>query len=681
MTAVRVLREHPLSPRMFHPDALAVVRAFRERGHLAYFTGGSVRDLVLRTYPKDFDIGTLATGDEIRAVLGGDADGQGQRRHRPVQTTVLRDDSVGIDVLPMSDPPWVPAEVWRRRARSGDVLRDFAESFDFTMNALLYDPIDDVLIDYVDGLSDLGGRRLRRVCGRGEDFTWDPVSILRGVVQACRLGLTIEPGTRASMAEHAAGLLGANPARLGSHLTKLLSSSVSARAIAELRAIGVIDTLFPPRIASGLADAEAVGACLRALDDLPKAGLPVAVLIAVLLSEPLRAALVGGATEAEPDALGARPDPEREETPDDRIEELLEAMDARFPMPKRIWSQTRWALLGILRGPRTVDVASLQALRVVGGSASEGASTGLLVGPEGLEGAILARIEGASEALRMMAYELDRDAIVGALAEARDRGVRVQVLLDGAQPENEATRLSLESAGVEIRLAPAGFPHAHAKVLLVDRSEALVLSANFTDYSMEAERNYAVVVRSPGALADLHVVFECDWGSGTFAGPSDPGLVVSPVNARQRVQALLEGAREHLSLEVMYLADDRLRQTLADRARAGVRVRVLLADPGWIDANVATAMELGGQGVEVRFLSDYDLHAKLVIADGAVLVGSMNLSPRSLDDNREIGMISTEVELHATALECFECDWDSAVPFEPARADVAEPEVVAGFAG
>ncbi len=88
-------------------------------------------------------------------------------------------------------------------------------------------------------------------------------------------------------------------------------------------------------------------------------------------------------------------------------------------------------------------------------------------------------------------------------------------------------------------------------------------------------------------------------------------------------------------------ADPAVLGAVVARAKAGVEVRALLADPAWMEDNTATAVELATSSIPVRFLKSLDLHAKLVASDDVAFIGSENVSANSLDRNREIGISPT----------------------------------------
>jgi cardiolipin synthase A/B len=107
-----------------------------------------------------------------------------------------------------------------------------------------------------------------------------------------------------------------------------------------------------------------------------------------------------------------------------------------------------------------------------------------------------------------------------------------------------------------------------------------------------------------------------------------------------------------------------VRFAVASRKAAGVAVRAILADPGWIDANADAAKFLAANGIPAKYMADPGVHAKAMIADGArAYMGSENLSWTSLTKNREVGLLVYEGDAVKTIADTFEKDWASATPF------------------
>jgi cardiolipin synthase A/B len=284
----------------------------------------------------------------------------------------------------------------------------------------------------------------------------------------------------------------------------------------------------------------------------------------------------------------------------------------------------------------------------------------LFIGPDGVLSPVLEFIDAADETLDIMMYQFTVGSVVDALVIAHDRGVAIRVMLDANQTSNASARAELTAAGIQVQDAPAGFDYNHSKVLIADGQRAIVMSANLNGFSISSERNYGVVLVDRDDIHDLQAVFEADW-SGAPLDLVCTRLIVSPVNSRERIIQMVNRAESTLELSVMYLSEAGVRTAVIERAHAGVAVRVLLADPAWIDSNTTTAATLGAEGIPVKFLETVELHAKLIIADGVAFVGSENLSYTSLTQNREVGVLVTEPGPAAAIAAQFEADWAAGV--------------------
>lgn len=281
----------------------------------------------------------------------------------------------------------------------------------------------------------------------------------------------------------------------------------------------------------------------------------------------------------------------------------------------------------------------------------------VFIGPMDLEREVAAQIDGATRSIDLQMYAFTLDRLATKLVAADRRGVPVRVLLDAGQTANGSIRTTLMNGGVEVRSAPATFPNAHAKYLVVDGDTAMIMSGNFTVAGMVDQRNAGLVDRDPTNVADLAAVFAADW-AGMPARLTCPRLVLSPADARTRVLGLIASATSTLDLEIYYLADTGVRTAVIAAKNRGVAVRVILADPGEVSDNTATQAALTAAGVSARFLSNPVPHIKLIIADGTTaLVGSHNLSLTSLRDNREVGELVRTPAVVSALRNRLDADW------------------------
>jgi phosphatidylserine/phosphatidylglycerophosphate/cardiolipin synthase-like enzyme len=222
----------------------------------------------------------------------------------------------------------------------------------------------------------------------------------------------------------------------------------------------------------------------------------------------------------------------------------------------------------------------------------------------------------------------------------------------------------LTAAGAQVKWSDERFVFQHSKFFIVDNEVAVISTGNFSkSYSIELERNHVATNRDPADLWDLHQMFEADWsGSGaTFEMPCTR-LIVSPINARERLIDLINSATTTLEIESMQFADTAVRNAVKARIQAGVTTRVLIADANWITANTYAADFLKGLGVTPKWIPH--LHTKVIVVDGArAYLGSENLSSNSLDNNREVGLIVTDASSIAPISATFDSDFATGTPF------------------
>jgi phosphatidylserine/phosphatidylglycerophosphate/cardiolipin synthase-like enzyme len=268
----------------------------------------------------------------------------------------------------------------------------------------------------------------------------------------------------------------------------------------------------------------------------------------------------------------------------------------------------------------------------------------------------------AQKSVRVMVYLMGRGGVLDGLKARAKAGLPVRVILDQSQKDtNQKYFDELAAAGVDVTWSDPRFTYMHAKVILVDEREALVTTGNYSVFQIEKERNFGVVVTDPADIAVLVALFDADWARKE-PDLSCTRLLVSPVNARERLLAHIAGAKKTLLVHSMQFADRDVREAVAARKRAGVEVRALLADPGWIEANREGADFLAGIGAQARWRAS--VHVKAITVDGErAFVGSENLSWTSLTKNREVGVIVTERDAVRAISDVFEKDWAGAKSF------------------
>lgn len=262
------------------PCALRTTQSLQREGFTAFVVGGAVRDLLLGRRPKDFDVATSATPEEVRSLfrrsrLIG-------RRFRIVHV-LCGPEMVEVSTFRGSNP--VEESDDHVADEHGRILRDNvfgtqeqdATRRDFTLNALFYDPATQEIWDYHEGVADLKKRRLRLIGDPEQRYREDPMRMLRAVRIAASRGLEIDAGTRRPIHRLAGLLAHVPPARLLDEMLKLLFSGHAADAVMQLRRESLHHGVLPLLDAAmGRAAGERfVLAALRSTDERVRAGKSV----------------------------------------------------------------------------------------------------------------------------------------------------------------------------------------------------------------------------------------------------------------------------------------------------------------------------------------------------------------------------------------------------------------------
>ncbi len=260
--------EHRINPELLDERGVKVVKGLTDAGFEAYIVGGAVRDLLLGRRPKDFDVATDATPEEVknqfrRAFIIGRrfrivhvVFGRG-REHEVIEVSTFRALLTQDDAEQVQGNEKTSKDALAGKSHvvdaSGRVLRDNvwgpqvedAARRDFTVNAMYYDPQRELVVDYHGGLADSRKKILRMIGDPETRYREDPVRILRAVRFAAKLGFTIEPKTRAPIPAMSALLANVPLSRMFDEMIKLLQTGHALASLEELRKQGLARGIFP----------------------------------------------------------------------------------------------------------------------------------------------------------------------------------------------------------------------------------------------------------------------------------------------------------------------------------------------------------------------------------------------------------------------------------------------------
>jgi poly(A) polymerase len=267
--------EHGINAALVDERALNVVRTLKQGGFEAYIVGGAVRDLLLGLRPKDFDVATNATPEQVRGlfrrafiigrrfrivhvVFGRGRQDRGLSEVIEVSTFRAYMDSADADQVGGNEKSSKSELAGMKHAvdASGRVLRDNvwgpqeedAARRDFSVNAMYYDPETQIVVDYHGGIQDAKKHLLRMIGDPATRYREDPVRIIRAVRFAAKLsllGFKLEGKTAAPLKEMVKLLADVPQSRLFDEMLKLLQTGHSLASVAQLKLLGLDRGIYP----------------------------------------------------------------------------------------------------------------------------------------------------------------------------------------------------------------------------------------------------------------------------------------------------------------------------------------------------------------------------------------------------------------------------------------------------
>ncbi len=308
---------HGINPELVDRRAVDVVHTLKQAGFEAYIVGGAVRDLLLGLRPKDFDVATNATPEQVkglfrRAFIIGKrfrivhvVHGRG-REHEVIEVSTFRahmDNAAAGQVTGNEKTSKQQlASMQHAVDASGRVLRDNvwgpqdedATRRDFTLNAMYYDPERQIVVDYHKGIQDAKKKLLRMIGDPATRYREDPVRIIRAVrfvAKLSSLGFTLEPKTAAPLVQSQQLLADVPQSRMFDEMLKLLQTGHAIATIEQLKKLGMASGIYPLLdVVVQRADTDFVRAALTDTDRRVGEGKPVApsFLLACVLWEDVR---------------------------------------------------------------------------------------------------------------------------------------------------------------------------------------------------------------------------------------------------------------------------------------------------------------------------------------------------------------------------------------------------------
>jgi cardiolipin synthase len=285
----------------------------------------------------------------------------------------------------------------------------------------------------------------------------------------------------------------------------------------------------------------------------------------------------------------------------------------------------------------------------------------LIIEPDAGRAPLLSAINHANTSIALVMYGMTDTAFTQALIAAKNQGKAVHILLEPTpyktENENQSTIQQLQAEHIDLQWPDKAFKLTHQKTFLIDQRYAIVMTFNLTHSTFKQQRNFALIINDPAEIHEIQQVFMADCAHQVIA-VHQPNLVWSPDNSREKILRLIRSAHTDLMIYAQDISDYQIIGALAKAAHAGINIEVLLP----LNAKKYRSKKLAylkKSGAQIRYSRKYYIHAKVLLIDHQkALIGSINFTKSSLENNRELSVITTDEQVISKLNNTFEQDWN-----------------------
>jgi len=315
----------------------------------------------------------------------------------------------------------------------------------------------------------------------------------------------------------------------------------------------------------------------------------------------------------------------------------------------------------------------------------------ILVFPDDTARRIIDAINEAKKSLRIKMFLFSDPDLIKAVIDAHKRGVNVKVMLNPArrsgEEENEITRKVLEEAGINVKDTNPFFGLTHEKSMVVDEELAFIKSLNWETKNLTETRDYAIITSHRHEVEEIILCFEADWARTDFNPGENARLIWCSVNGRARIANFIDEAKHSLFIQNERYQDLVIIERIIRAASRGVKVHVMVRPPHTLKKEkliegVGGLRIMDDVGIKIHKLKHLKLHGKMLLADGCrAIVGSINLTPGSFDDRRELAIEVNDVEVVERLHEIAKFDWENSHRLDLTDAGLLEDLELRGEGG
>lgn len=267
----------------------------------------------------------------------------------------------------------------------------------------------------------------------------------------------------------------------------------------------------------------------------------------------------------------------------------------------------------------------------------------LIIEPDMGRAPLLATIANTKHSLHLVMYGFTDERLLEAILQAPTRDKTIQILLEAtpykAEDENNKTIAALKAAHIAWQGSLPPLKLIHQKTLVSDERVAIVMTFNFTHSSFKNERNFGLIIDDPKRIQEINAIFSADFNHVALPQVS-ADIILSPDNSREKLLTLIRNATQSIKIYAQNVSDYQLIGALFKAAKKGVKIAIITSRP----LRQKQSEYLARAKVSIHQSKRLYIHAKvLIIDDKLAVIGSINFTRASLNQNRELAVISHDV--------------------------------------